>query len=280
VAGEALAYLKSMQRATRDLAMSRSSRAATLRIGDESCERPYAVVTTQRRMSVKEWSAAERPRERLMTLGAGALSDAELLAILMRTGTRQHDALAMCRTLLQHFVNETRSDDALHRLAQRDHRELQAIPGIGPAKAVTLAAAFELGRRATASSFDQRIRIGGPRDIASIFIPELRHAQKEQFHVVILNTANQVVRRVLVSEGNLNSSIVHPREVYRHAIVESAAAVIGIHNHPSGNPAPSKEDIAITRQLVEAGRIIGIPLHDHIIIAGEAFVSLAEKGYI
>lgn len=233
-----------------------------------------------RKLTVKEWNESEQPRERLMALGAAALSDAELLAILMRTGTRELDVLTMCRRLLAHFNNDPLHEGALHRLAQRDFREIQAIPGIGPTKAVTLAAAFELGRRATAINFSRRPRIGGPRDVAAMFIPELRHTQKEQFHVIILNTANQVVRRVLVSEGNLNSSIVHPREVFRHAIVESAAAIIGLHNHPSGNPTPSKEDIAITRQLVEAGRIIGIPLHDHIIIAGEEFVSLAEKGYV
>lgn len=234
----------------------------------------------QRKLTVKEWSESEQPRERLMSQGATALSDAELLAIVMRTGTKQHDVLSMCRKLLEHFCSDPANESALHRLAQRDYKELQAVSGIGPTKALTLAAAFELGRRATALSFGRRPRIGGPRDIAAIFIPELRHIQKEQFHVVILNTANQVVRRVLVSEGSLNSSIVHPREVFRHAIVESGAAIIGLHNHPSGNPMPSREDIAITKQLVEAGRIIGIQLHDHIIIAGEEFVSMAEKGYV
>ncbi|HVK39325.1 MAG TPA: DNA repair protein RadC [Candidatus Kapabacteria bacterium] len=249
-------------------------------VGEERDESYAASIESARRLTVKEWSETEQPRERLMALGAGALSDAELLAIVMRTGTKQLDVLTMCRRLLAHFNTDPHNEGALYRLAQRDFKELQAIPGIGPTKAVTLAAAFELGRRATAINFSKRPRISGPRDVAAMFIPELRHIQKEQFHVVILNTANQVVRRVLVSEGNLNSSIVHPREVFRHAIVENAAAIIGLHNHPSGNPTPSKEDIAITRQLVEAGRIIGIPLHDHLIIAGEEFVSLAEKGYV
>jgi DNA repair protein RadC len=108
----------------------------------------------------------------------------------------------------------------------------------------------------------------------------MRDISKEQFHVLIPNTANQVVRMELISEGNLNSSIVHPREVYRTAIIENAASIIGVHNHPSGNPTPSKEDIAITRQLVDSGRILGIPFHDHVIIAGEEFVSLAERGYV
>jgi dihydrofolate synthase / folylpolyglutamate synthase len=287
VVGEAIVELESIvapdeRSDRRDLMMSSSSTSidAAPRVG-EGRDGSYATsVELERRLTVKEWSESEQPRERLMALGASALSDAELLAIVMRTGTKETDVLTMCRRLLAHFNNDPLHEGALYRLAQRDYRELQAIPGIGPTKAVTLAAAFELGRRATAINFSKRPRIGGPRDVAAMFIPELRHIQKEQFHVIILNTANQVVRRVLVSEGNLNSSIVHPREVYRHAIVESAAAIIGLHNHPSGNPTPSKEDIAITRQLVEAGRIIGIPLHDHLIIAGEEFVSLAEKGYV
>jgi dihydrofolate synthase/folylpolyglutamate synthase len=274
VVGEALTELEGLvgrrQGAVRDLAISSVAERRTA----------YASNRATRRPTVKEWNENDQPRERLVAHGAGALADAELLAILMRTGTKEHDVLAMCRRLLEHFTSDPAHEGALHRLAQRDVTELQAIPGIGPTKAVTLAAAFELGRRAIAVSFSKRARIGGPKDVAGMFIPELRHIQKEQFHVVILNTANQVVRRVLVSEGNLNSSLVHPREVYRHAIVESAAAIIGLHNHPSGNPTPSREDIAITRQLVEAGRIIGIPLHDHIIVAGEEFVSLAEKGYV
>jgi dihydrofolate synthase/folylpolyglutamate synthase len=278
VVGEALAGLdEDAAQGARDLSMH-----TVPSIIAEPDAGAYDVASTlvERRRTVKEWSESEQPRERLMSIGAAALSDAELLAILMRTGTRHDDVLTMCRRLLEHFSDAPSGEGALHRLAQRDYRELQAISGIGPTKAVTLAAAFELGRRAQSTSFSKRQRIGGPRDVASMFIPELRHIQKEQFHVVILNTANQVVRRVLVSEGNLNSSIVHPREVYRHAIVECAAAIIGLHNHPSGNATPSREDIAITKQLVEAGRIIGIPLHDHIIIAGEEYVSLAEKGYV
>lgn len=288
VAGEALEHL--MRDELRAAPSARGTRDASTRVvrsAPSTSARPSAyrdaleqLGARARRRTVKEWSESEQPRERLMAHGAGALSDAELLAILMRTGTRQADVLTMCRHLLDQFRGDAQQEGALHRLAQRDYKELQSVSGIGPAKALTLTAAFELGRRATAISFSKRPRIGGPRDVAAMFIPELRHVQKEQFHVVVLNTANQVVRRVLVSEGNLNSSIVHPREVYRHAIVESAAAIIGLHNHPSGNPTPSREDIAITKQLVDAGRIIGIPLHDHIIIAGEEYVSLAEKGYV
>lgn len=227
----------------------------------------------QKGLTVKDWQPSEQPRERLMNLGARALSDAELLAILLRTGRQGEDVLQMSRRLVNAFTNLT-------ELSRRDFRELQNITGIGPTKAVTLAAAFELGRRVKSAAFTSRPTITSPADAAGFIGPRLRDLQKEQFHVLMLNTANQVIRTEMVSEGNLNSSIVHPREVFRTAIIESAAAIIGVHNHPSGNPTPSREDINITRQLVEAGKIIGITFHDHLIIAGDEYVSLAEKGYV
>lgn len=236
-------------------------------------EQSDATVAAGKRITVKEWNRSEQPRERLMQLGPKALSDAELLAILLRTGTKQEDVIQVSRNILCRF-------NTLSELATRDYRELQEVDGIGPTKAVTLAAAFEIGRRTQAEPFKNRSLISSPHDVASIYIPLLRGVTKEQFHVLVLNSANQVIRMGLVSEGSLNSSIVHPREVFRIAIVENAASIIGLHNHPSGNPTPSREDISITRQLVGAGTIVGIPFRDHIIIAGEEFVSMAEKGYI
>jgi len=226
-----------------------------------------------RRLTMREWGAGEQPRERLMQRGAQALSDAELIAILLRTGMKGADVIEVSRQMMRRFTTLT-------DLSERDYKELEMIPGVGPAKAVTLAAAFEIGRRLKAEPFASRPLISGPEDIARMFRPKLRSVQKEQFHVVLLNTANRVIRTTMVSEGNLNSSIVHPREVFRTAIIERAASVIGLHNHPSGNPTPSKEDITITKQLVESGRILNIPFHDHVIIAGEEYVSMAEKGYI
>lgn len=242
-------------------------------VADEPTRVPSA------RLTVKEWDPHEQPRERLVALGPGALSDAELLAILLRTGTRDKDVVAIARELL-HAFNDRLTEDRLVDLVGRDLRELQGIGGIGPTKAIMLAAAFELGNRVVARAFSERPIITHPRDVARLFIPRMRGLRKEQFHVIILNTAGQVIRTELVSEGNLNSSVVHAREVYRTAIVESAAAVIGLHNHPSGNPTPSREDIAVTKQLVEAGRLLGIPFHDHIIIAGDDFVSLVQEGLV
>lgn len=234
---------------------------------------------TSSHLSVKDWHPAEQPRERLVEYGPGALSDAELLAILLRTGTKGKDVVQVSRELL-HAFGDNDSGDFLVDVVGRDLKELQNIDGIGPTKAITLAAAFELGNRVVARAFADRSAIKGPKDVARMFIPRMRALRKEQFHVVILNTAGQVIRTELVSEGTLNSSLVHPREVYRTAIIESAASIIGLHNHPSGNPEPSREDIAITKQLVDAGRILGIPFRDHIIIAGEEFVSLMDRGVV
>ena len=229
--------------------------------------------------SVREWAPSEQPRERLRALGASALSDAELLAILLRTGTKSRDVVAVARDLLHTFTTRV-TEDRLIDITGRALNELETIDGIGPVKAVTLAAAFELGNRVVARSFSERPVIGNPQNVAGYFIPRFRALKKEEFHVVLLNSAGRIIRYDRVSEGNLNSSIVHPREVFRAAIVEGAASIIGLHNHPSGNPEPSREDLAITRQLVEAGNLLGIPLRDHIIIAGEEYTSLAERGVI
>ncbi|MCA9388074.1 MAG: DNA repair protein RadC [Candidatus Andersenbacteria bacterium] len=229
------------------------------------------------RVTIKEWHPNEQPRERLLELGPQALSDAELIAILLRTGTPDKDVLQLSRELLRTFGSGI-GGDRLIDIAGRDIRELQQVRGIGPTKAITLAAAFELGSRVASRSFSESPVMKEPKDIARFFIPRMRALRKEQFHVIVQNTAGQIIRTELVSEGNLNSSIVTPREVYRAAIIENAASIIGLHNHPSGNPKPSFEDIAVTRQLVEAGRILQIPFHDHIIIAGEEYVSMLDEG--
>ncbi len=241
-------------------------------------EDPEAPGNTGHR-SVREWDPSEQPRERLRTLGAAALSDAELLAILLRTGTRNRDVVSVARDLLHAFSSRV-TTDRLIDITGRDLAELETIDGIGPVKAVTLAAAFELGNRVVARSFSERPVIGNPQNVAGYFIPRFRASKKEEFHVVLLNTAGRIIRYDRVSEGGLNSSIVHPREVFRAAIIEGAASIIGLHNHPSGNPEPSREDLAVTRQLVEAGNLLGIPFRDHIIIAGEVYTSLAERGVI
>jgi DNA repair protein RadC len=154
------------------------------------------------------------------------------------------------------------------------------IRGIGPAKAVELIAAFEIGRRMQAEPDEVRPIIRSPEDVARHMVPLLRDRTNEAFFVLLLDAKNALRSKVEITSGTLNASLVHPREVYKVAIDQRAASIIVVHNHPSGNPDPSREDTEVTRQLAEAGRIVGIPLHDHLIVAGDRFTSLAEKGLL
>lgn len=225
------------------------------------------------RSSIKDWPEDERPREKLETHGPGSLSESELLAILINSGSGKQTALDLARMLLREFG----SLRAMSGLSAADFRQGK-FKGIGTVKAVVLTAAFELARRVHRSKEDFAGPIRTPDDVASVFIPVLRDKKQEEFIVVILNSANKVVRWRTITRGLLNSSLTHPREVFREAILENAASIILIHNHPSGNLEPSREDIAITKQLADAGAIIGITVQDHIIIAGDSYTSLMERG--
>lgn len=207
----------------------------------------------------------------MLRSGAEALSHAELLAILLVTGTRKESAL----TVAQRILGQTSS---LRQLADMGIEELICINGIGPAKAVQLKAAIELGRRMAASRIGDRVVIRSPRDAAELLAEQLRYLQKEHFVCLFLNTKNQVIAQETLSIGSLNASIVHPREVFRAAIKYGSASIVCAHNHPSGDPAPSPEDIAITKRLVESGRIVGIDVLDHIVVGDGHFVSLKEQG--
>lgn len=221
--------------------------------------------------TIREWRPDERPRERLSKNGASTLSDSELLAILIGTGTAKKNAVDVARALLDKYGD-------ISRVSSCDISELTQISGIGYAKAVKLAAAFELNKRISFDSFESKKRFSSPNDIAEYFIPRLRDARKEMFFVLLLNTSNQIFREIKVSEGILDATVVHPREVFRLAITEGASSVVVLHNHPSGNPSASEEDKNITKQIYKAGKIIGIKLLDHIIIAGDKFTSLAREG--
>lgn len=222
---------------------------------------------------IKEWRADERPRERLMKHGPASLSDSELLAILLSTGTKNLSALDLAKMLLDRF-------QSLRELASRDISEIRSVKGIGLAKAITLSAAFEISRRIQASAFGDNPILRTPEDVAKFFIPLLRGVRQERFYVVLLNSSNRITRIKLITEGTLNASLVHPREVFRFAITETAASIILVHNHPSGNCTPSQEDLEITQKLVEAGKLIDIAILDHLIIAEDRFTSLAKLGYI
>ena len=226
---------------------------------------------------IKQWSSSDRPREKLLRAGASALSDAELIAVIVGTGTRSKCGHLSAVNLGQALV---RAHGSLYNLSLRDLKEMMRVTGIGPAKAAQLVASFEIGRRVESQRGGVRVQVCSPDDVAAVYAPLMRDLKREVFKVVLLNTANVIVGDYNASEGGLAASIVEPRGVFQKAILENAAAVICLHNHPSGNPEPSREDIRVTRQLVEAGKLVGIPVHDHLIIAGGGYTSLAERGVV
>jgi DNA repair protein RadC len=222
---------------------------------------------------IKDMPSDQRPRERLIREGSGVLSDPELLAILLRTGSSDKSAVDLATEVLSRF-------SGLKNLVQAGIEELSAIKGMGPVKAAQLKAALEIGRRLASAPESRRPTVRGPQDAANLVMEEMRHLDREHFCALLLNTKNQVLAKEIISIGTLNSSMVHPRELFKTAIKRSASAVILVHNHPSGDPAPSREDREITRRLQDAGSIIGIEVLDHIIIGDNKFVSLRDKGML
>jgi DNA repair protein RadC len=207
-------------------------------------------------------------------LGASALTNRELLAILVGSGTEGRSAVDVAGELLSAVGG------SLRRLAGSERATLTRVPGIGPAVAARLAAALELGRRLAREGPLERTRIQGPRDVYERCAPALRDLPQEEFHLLLLNTQHAVLRELVVTRGTLDTSVVHAREVFRAAIAESAAALILVHNHPSGDPTPSPEDREVTLQLVAAGQLIGIPILDHVVIGDARYVSFVESGLL
>jgi len=226
---------------------------------------------TKRTPLLREVPEEERPRERMLSFGASAMSNAELLAILLRTGTPNESAVTLSQRLLQEA-------GGLRGLTDRSVEQLCSLRGIGPAKALQIHAALELGRRLSRADAGKQPVIRSPRDVSALVMEDLRHLKQEHFVVLFLNTKNCVVAKETLSVGSLNSTIVHPREVFRAAVKRSAASIVCVHNHPSGDPQPSAEDVALTRRLVEAGQLIGIDVLDHVIIGDRRYVSLKEQG--
>jgi len=227
-------------------------------------------------LKIKDLPREVRPRERLLKYGAEALSDAELLALLIRTGTVAESALVLAHRVLKGDGTAT----GLEFVAAASIEELSKIKGIGLAKAVQIKAAVELGRRISAHCRRGDVVISSPEDVKKLLMEEMRFLDKEHFKVILLNVKNRVISVENISVGSLNSSIVHPREVFKPAIKRSSAAVILVHNHPSGDPTPSREDIEITRRLMEAGKILGIEVLDHIIFGNPNYLSFKEKGLL
>lgn len=223
-------------------------------------------------MLMKDFPKEERPRERFIQYGAESLSNQELIALVLRTGTKEASVLTLAQRVLSHFGN-------LRMLKEATLEELTKINGIGPAKAIQLLTSIELGRRIVSTTAEERYVIRSPEDGANYVMEEMRFLRQEHFVCLYLNTKNQVIHKQTVFIGSLNSSIVHPREVFREALRRSAASIICLHNHPSGDPTPSREDIEVTKRLSECGKLIGIEVLDHIIIGDKRYVSLKEKGY-
>ncbi|HZG71041.1 MAG TPA: DNA repair protein RadC [Chondromyces sp.] len=215
----------------------------------------------------------DRPRERMIHNGPQSLSNHELLAIILRTGSKKESVLQLANRLLKNF-------EGLRLLKDASIEEITSIKGIGQAKAVQIMAALELGRRISNLKYDDRYIIRSPEDGANYVMEEMRFLSQEHFVCLYLNTKNQVLHKQTVFIGSLNASIVHPREVFKEAFRRSAASIICAHNHPSGDPSPSREDIEVTKRLSECGKLIGIELLDHLIIGEKKYVSLKEKGYL
>jgi DNA repair protein RadC len=221
--------------------------------------------------TIKELPLPERPRERLARLGPAALSTAELLAIILRTGVGGENALLMASRLLARY-------NGLAGLARASLSELVAERGLGLAKASQLQAALELGRRLTVALPEERVQIRTPADVATVLLAEMSHLEQEHFWVLFLDTRNRILGSEPIYKGSLNQSQVRIGEVFREAVRRNCAAVIVAHNHPSGDPAPSPEDVAVTRDLVAAGKLLGIELIDHLIIGQGRWISLRERG--
>lgn len=226
--------------------------------------------------SIKNWPEDERPRERLLKYGADELSTAQLMAIILRTGGRQKSALELARELLTEF-------NSVKEIEGASLAEFSKIKGIGSAKLAQLKAAFELGRRlmsCQAEGGESKPSFKKSSDVFDYYRPKFYGLKKERFLCAMLDTKNRIFKETIVSEGTLTSSLVHPREVFRSAIKEASASVLFLHNHPSGDTTPSRDDIAITERLVQTGKIVGIEVLDHIIISDSGYLSLFEKGYI
>ncbi len=223
---------------------------------------------------ITDWPEDERPREKLLSKGADSLSSAELIAILLATGTGKTTAVDIGKLLLKKF-------GSIEQMSQASMNELTEIPGIGPAKAITLMAAFQLSRNMHKEVAEKEFKyFKQPSDVAKIFIPMLGHEKKEVFAIALMDSAGKYMWSEKITVGTLNASLVHAREVFKPAIKHSAASVILVHNHPSGQLVPSAEDLKITKQIVEAGKLLDISVHDHLIVTLESYLSLKEEGYM
>lgn len=223
---------------------------------------------------ISETPRADRPRERLESLGPASLTVVELVAILLGTGHARNDVLGVARKVL------ATSGGSLRDLARSPSDVLSAIPGVGRVKAGRVSAALELGRRMVGEKYEFREQIRSPADIFSLFGRRMGDLAVEEFRLLSLDTQNRIRQDRLITRGILNGSLVHPREVFRAAITDAAAGIVVIHNHPSGDPTPSDDDRAVTKQLADAGKLLNIPLYDHVVVGADSYFSFAEANLL
>ena len=232
----------------------------------EEYQKPAPLTT-----AVREMPEQERPRERLANVGAEALRDAELLAVLFRTGTREEGAVALAERVLRHF-------GTMRRVGQASLDELQQVKGVGRVKAIEIKAALELGRRAATMGLAERVKIASAQDVAAMLMPKFRAYETEHFKCLLLNTKNEVLKTVEISAGSIDQTLAAPMDVFRQAVREGAPAIILTHNHPSGDPEPSRQDLQLTERMKSAGELLGVRVLDHVIFGDGRFVSLKERG--
>ena len=232
------------------------------------------IITSESFFTIKDMPISERPREKMMSSGAGSLSNAELLAIIIRTGNKNDTAIELASRIL------SMDSRGIEYLSDTSLEELMGISGIGLSKACQIMAAIEIGKRLSKIGPHDRIKVTSPDILADILMDEMRYLNKENFRIAILDTKNQILGIENISVGTLNASIVHPRDVFKAAIKRNANSLILIHNHPSGDVTPSKEDISITHRLIECGDLMGIRILDHIIIGDGRYYSFKEKNLI
>lgn len=229
---------------------------------------------------VKLLPVEDRPREKLLRLGPEALTDAELLAILLRTGVRGHSVLELAHLILQHCARQF-PEHPLKRLQGLTEGDIRsAVPGIGDAKACQVVAAVHLGMRAVGSPLPVVVDLSNPKAVFDYLAPRMSRLEQEQFMVILLNAKNHVISVEEISEGTQTSTLVHTREIFKKAIRRSAHSIILVHNHPSGDPTPSREDREITLRLKEAGKTLGIDVLDHLVIGDRRYVSFRERGLV
>lgn len=229
-----------------------------------------------KKANMKEMACEERPYERCERFGASNLTDSELLAVLLRTGTRGENALQLADKILHPVF----SQKGVLNLHQWTYEQLMQIKGIGKVKAIQILCLAELSRRLAKATAQEGLNFSNPASIARYYMEDLRHANQEQMKLLLLNTKSRLIGETDISKGTVNSAVISPSELFVEALQKNAVSIVLLHNHPSGDPTPSKEDVLITRRIQEAGRLIGVELLDHIVIGDNCYVSLREKGLV